>query len=106
MDARVAAETLNAYCLVFYNDINMASTAANGSTIDAYDHKGHGTHKYIPAEKLTADLGEPEGAGVFAYWLMRDGSYLLRTCKGPLAFWSGDHNDKAEWGEIYGTTKR
>jgi hypothetical protein len=32
--------------------------------------------EYIPADRLTQDLGEPPGAGVFSYWKMYDDSYL------------------------------
>lgn len=75
----------------------MASTVANGHMMDVFDHKGHGSHKYIPADKLTADLGLPEGAGVYGYWQMYDGSYVLLTCQGPLAWWDGRADSKAEW---------
>lgn len=107
--ARVAASVLNAYCLAKFPDFserhptvgraNMASTMANGEWIDAFDHQGGGSHKYIPADRLTEELGEPKGAGVYGYWLMKDGSKLLRTCRGPLAWWSGKPEDRAQWGD-------
>ena len=75
----------------------MASTVMNSDFADVFDHKGYGSHKYIPADKLTPDLGESEGAGVFGYWKMYDNSYILRTCRGPLAYWSGKDEDAAEW---------
>lgn len=75
----------------------MESTVCNGGLIDVFDHTGYGTHKYIPADRLTAELGMPEGAGVYGFWGMKDGSYLLLTCRGPLAYWSGKAEDKAEW---------
>jgi hypothetical protein len=103
--AKVAADAINAMCVLMFKDVklprlavNMASTMANGEVIDAFDHQGGGSHKYIPAAKLTEDLGERQGAGVFAYWHMKDGSYLLRTVDGRLAHWSGKPDDKAEWG--------
>ena len=103
--AKITASYLHAWCLKKFpgdkphEGTNIASTMANGSMFDVFDHKGHGSHKYIPADKLTADLGEPERAGVFGYWRMHDGSYILRTSRGPLATWSGNPDDKAEWGE-------
>jgi hypothetical protein len=108
--ARIAAAYIHAYCReTFAEDaervdlrskepVKMASTVANGHMIDVFDHQGSGTHKYIPAERLTLDLGEPLGAGVFSYWKMYDGSYLLRTCDGRLAHWDGTDEGKAEWG--------
>jgi hypothetical protein len=101
--AAIAGRLLHAYCTVTWpNDENpkrMASTIANGSYIDVFDHQGGGSHKYIPADRLTDDLGEPRGAGVYGYWKMFDGSYLLRTCDGRLAHWDGTDEGKAEWCE-------
>lgn len=105
MYAKIAALYVHAYCRETLkprheNDkahgTAMATTIANGEFMDVFDHKGGGTHKYIPTEKLNNDLGFPQGAGVFGYWLMGDGSYLLRTCDGPLCVWSGKEEDKAE----------
>jgi hypothetical protein len=42
-------------------------------------------------------LGMPRVAGVYGYWAMADGSYLLQTCSGRLACWSGKATDKAEF---------
>ncbi len=103
--AKIAASMLNAWCAKKWPEDTfpvMASTMANGPFIDAFDHKGGGSHKYIPAEKLGQDLGQPDGSGVFGYWLMEDNSYLLRTSKGPMAYWSGNKEEKAEWGEFSG----
>lgn len=101
--ARKAAAYINAFArMTFPADIDarMASDIANGSYIDCFDHDGGGSHKYIPADRLTRDLGEREGAGVFGYWHMKDGSYLLRTCHGALAYWSGVEGEAAEWGDF------
>lgn len=99
MYAKIAADYIHVWCRATFPERNegMGSTMANGEMIDVFDHRGHGSHKYIPADKLTADLEEPVGAGVYGYWLMADGSYLLLTCKGPLAYWSGKAEDKASW---------
>jgi hypothetical protein len=51
-----------------------------------------GTHKYIPTEQLNADLGIPNGAGVFAYYKFKDGSYILMTCNHGLCVWDGSTN--------------
>lgn len=103
--AKTAANCINLLTMATYPDwaekngpISLASTMANGEIIDAFDHKGGGSHKYIPADRLSEELGEPAGAGVYGFWQMKDGSYLLRTCHGALAHWSGKAEDKAEWG--------
>lgn len=100
--AQVAAQYITAWCRATYNKEpdRMASTMANGGMIDAFDHKGHVTHKYIPADYLTETLGEPEGSGVYGAWCMSDGSYLLLTCRGELAWWSGVEGDHARWHEL------
>jgi hypothetical protein len=97
--AQIAAQYITAWCRATYakNPDKMGSTMANGGMIDCFDHRGHGSHKYIPADKLTEDLGERQGAGVYGYWAMNDGSYLLLTCRGDLAWWSGKNEDKAQW---------
>lgn len=101
MYANTAAEYIKAWCAATFNDAaRMESTMANGGMIDAFDHVGGGSYKYIPVEKLNQDLGLPNGAGVFNYWKMKDGSYLLRTCEGPLAVWSGKAEDAAFWPKL------
>lgn len=99
MYADVAARYIAIYCRELYgkDSEGMESHMANGSMIDVFDHKGHGSHKHIPADRLTQELGMPEGAGVYGYWLMADGSYLLLTCPGRLAFWSGKEGEPAQW---------
>jgi len=104
--ARVAAGQINAYCRMQWPEkgfADMASTCANGSVIDAYGHEGHMTHKYINADQYTQDLGEREGAGVYGAWYMKDGSLLLLTCKGPLA-WAPPYVEgeprTAQWGKF------
>lgn len=101
MYARIAAEYISAWCEKAFdtNPSRMESTMANGEMIDVFDHHGHGTHKYIPADRLTEELGMPAGGGVYGYWKLADGSYLLLTCGGRLAYWSGRPEDKAEWPE-------
>ena len=97
--AQVAAQYITAWCRATYtkDPDKMGSTMANGNMIDAFDHTRHCTHKYIPADRLTADLGEPIGAGVYGAWIMKDKSVLLLTCRGDLAWWSGEANEKAQW---------
>lgn len=103
--ARTAAAQINAYCRLKWPEkgyANMASTWCNGSVIDAYDHTGHMTHKYFPSDKITEMLGEPIGAGTYGAWNMKDGSLLLRTCKGPLAWAAKNEAGELEvqWGEF------
>lgn len=101
MYAKIAATYIGAFCRETFEKEpdRMQSTVANGSMIDVFDHKGYGTHKYIPADKLAQDLELPDEAGVYGYWLMGDGSYLLLTCPGLLAWWSGKDEDCAQWVE-------
>jgi len=100
MYAKIAAEYTNLFAIARFNDVKLASTIFNGEYADVFDHVGYGSHKYIPADKLTEDLGEPSGSGVFGYWKMADGSYVLRTCRGKLAYWSGQPDDKAMWADV------
>jgi len=97
--AQVAAQYITAWCRATYtkDPDKMGSTMANGEMIDAFDHVGYDTHKYFPADRFTADLGEPSGAGVCGAWIMKDKSMLLLTCRGDLAWWSGKDDEKALW---------
>lgn len=97
--AKIAAMLIHAHCRATWPDsgAEMGSTILNGAFLDVFDFKGSGSHKYVPDERLTADLGEPKGAGVYGYVRMYDDSYVLKTCKGPLAIWSGKDDEKAEW---------
>lgn len=100
--AQIAAQYIHAWCRATYtkDPDRMASAMANGEMIDVFDHIGYGTHKYIPAAKLSHDLELTEGSGVYGYWRMKDGSYLLLTCPGALAWWSGKDEDEARWHEL------
>lgn len=93
--AQTAANLINTYCRVTFNDMAMASGAVAGTMIDAFDVTDSGSHKYIPADRLSADLGAKPGSGVYGYWKMSDGSYVLQTCEGPLAWWDGQDDHKA-----------
>lgn len=97
--ARIAAMYVGAYCReTFDRDPDgMQSMVLNGGFADVFDHESSGSHKYIPADRLSEQLGMRPGAGVYGYWRMYDGSYILRTCRGPLAIWSGREEDPAEW---------
>lgn len=98
MYAKIAGMYVKAHCATTFKDpAGMESTALRGGYVDVFDHKGFGTHKYIPADRLSDELGEPRGAGVYGSFLMGDGSHLLVTCKGPLACWSGKDDEKATW---------
>ena len=99
MYAKTASRMITAYCRALFDKDpdKMGSTMANGSLIDAFDHKGYGSHKYIPTERLNDDLGLPQDAGVYGFWTMKDDSYLLLTCTGELACWSGKDESQASW---------
>lgn len=102
MYARVAADYITAWCEkkwppgsepTHLSGAGMASTMCMGDMIDAFDIISSGSHKYIPASMLNEKLGLPQGAGVYSYFLFKDKSYLLLTCEGPLAYWSGKEED-------------
>lgn len=98
MYAHIAALYVRAHCKqTFNNSDGMESTVVTGGFLDVFDFKSFGSHKYIPTEKLNEDLGLPQGGGVFGYIIMADGSYLLRTCGGRLAYWSGKKEDAAQF---------
>lgn len=98
--AAISCAMTHALCRELFPDkgASMASTMFNGSIADVFDSKERATHKYIPAERLTQDLGEARGAGVYGYCKMWDGSYVLLTCNGRLAHWTGG-DEAAIWGE-------
>jgi len=89
--AYLAATLVHAYCRDKWPNNEDANGGNNmGSTMfdsftRAFERKGGGSHKYIPADEWTATLGERQGAGVYGYQRMADDSYVLLTCKGPLA---------------------
>lgn len=97
--AQVAAQYITAWCRATFkeNPDKMGSSMASDKMIDVFDHAGSETHKYIPADRLTADLGAVSGGGVYGAWVMRDKSMLLLTCHGELAWWSGKNGDVAQW---------
>jgi hypothetical protein len=99
MDAKTAATYIAAYCRETFKTEphGMESYLANDEMMEAFNPKGYGSREDIPADKLTEDLGMPRVAGVYGYWAMADGSYLLQTCSGRLACWSGKATDKAEF---------
>lgn len=111
--ARIVTAYVHAYCREAFPDegrklpsgtpcsfgVQMASTVCNGPMMDVFDYQSLGSYKYIPSDRLTADLEERQGAGVYGYWKMYDDSYVLLTCDGRLAHWSGKDEDKAEWGK-------
>jgi hypothetical protein len=96
--AKTAAEMLTLHAVACFGEATMGSTWAGSRAMDAFDHKGYSSSKYLPEDKLNADLGQPEGAGVFGSYLMGDGSRLLRTCNGRLAYWDGTDTGAAHWG--------
>lgn len=93
--AQTAVMATNAYCRELYNDVDMGSTHFNGIWADAFDHRGYASHKYIDKNKYNEQLGMKRGAGVYGYWAMEDGSNVLCTCKGELAY--TDAEDNAHW---------
>lgn len=79
-----------AYCqIVWPNDPGMAATQVDVSAMSFADFIDSGSHKYIPAERLTEELGMVKGSGVYGYLKFSDGSYILKCCDGRLAHWDG-----------------
>jgi hypothetical protein len=98
MYAKFAAKYAKAYSrATFKNPDRMESTFCTLGFLDVFDIVSVGSHKYIPVRKLNEDLGLPQGGGVYNYAKFSDGSYLLYTCEGPLAYWSGKSEEKAEF---------
>ena len=98
MYAKTATYFIQAYCVVnFVNPTRMESVVADGILMHVFDYSSYGTHKYINSDDLTIQLGMTPGAGVYGYYLFPDGSFLLKTCPGPVAFWSGKGEDKPEF---------
>jgi hypothetical protein len=92
MQARIAATFVNAFCKEKWPDdwLGMAPQAFETYAVSGvFSTIASGTHKYIPAEQLSAALGLPYGAGIFGYWLFQDGSCVLLTCANGLAVWDG-----------------
>lgn len=98
MYAYAAVIYVKGYCrMTFKNPENMESTVLSGDQLDCFDLVGTGSHKYIPTERLNNELGLPQGGGVYNYVKMKDGSYILLTCRGPLAYWSGKADEPAKF---------
>lgn len=102
--AKIAAALIEAYCSARFPKYDsargstMGSTVLTGNFLHVFDFQSAGSYLYIPADRLNDDLDLPhDDGGVFWYVKMHDGSYLLKTCDGPLAVWSGSMDDKAEF---------
>jgi len=106
MYAKVAAMYVKAYCMAVFGSEPeaMESTMCRGEFLDAFDIVGTGSHKYIPKEMLNNDLNLPDGAGVYGYAKFSDDSYLLFTCPGKVAYWSGKPEEGAAWPQIKSVT--
>ena len=94
MIAHTIALHIQAYCQVcFPNDplgMEKHSVITLGSLAES-----SGSPKYIPADKLSADIGAEQGSGVFGYYRFKDGSYLLLTCYHGVCVWDGKDESKA-----------
>ena len=98
MYAKIASKYMQTFCQATFKDPErMESTMFQGGMLDCFDIIDTGSHKYIPAERLNEELGLPQGGGVYNYVKFSDNSYLLLTCEGKTAYWSGKENEKAEW---------
>ncbi len=96
--AYAVAVYVKGYCrMTFKEPDTMESTVLRGNLLDCFDLVDTGSYKYIPREKLNADLGLAEGNGVYGYIKMSDGSYVLQTSPGRVAYWSGQADDPAQY---------
>lgn len=91
MKAKMVARFILAYTKHVWPDdyVQMAKTGAPDYVGRYFSPTDAGSHKYIPADRLTADIGAKQGSGVFGYAKFDDGSYLLYTCFHGLAVWDG-----------------
>ena len=101
MKARLAAEfALAMSARKFPDDVKAMAGYCVEWLVALGDIASYGTHKYIPQEALNAQLGLPDGAGVYGYYRFKeDGSCILLTCNHGIAVWAGQDADKAEFVE-------
>jgi len=107
--AEYASKMITAYCRAIFvkdNGDDITSDEMGSimteipSLIDTFDHIGYLSHKDLPKRLINSDLGTPIGSGIYGAWAMRDGSYLLLTCCGELAWWLGTFRDHAQWHDL------
>lgn len=95
-NAQMAAEFIQAFSKSRWpNDAVRMETGTADYLHSFADIASSGSHKYIPADKLSKDIGAEEGSGVYGYMMFRDGSYLLKTCCHGVAVWEGGDDDVA-----------
>jgi hypothetical protein len=98
MYARAAAYYIRALSKTMFNEPDrMEGHVPSFETLDCFDITDTGSHKYIPADRLSEQLGLPAGGGVYSYVRFSDNSVLLKTCPGRVAYWSGKTEDAPEY---------
>ena len=90
MYAQTAVSLINAYAA----SIGMKSETVAKIVSECFDIVDEGSHKYIPSDTLSEQLGLPSNAGVYGYTKFADGSYLLKLCDFRIAWWSGKYEDQ------------
>lgn len=89
MIAERAYLLIESFCAHNFREGKALESQMVATFINCFDVQDCGSFKYIPTDRLNADLGLPNDAGIFGYVRFTDESYLLQTCDGPLAIWSG-----------------
>lgn len=87
--AQMAAEFVKAMCLMKFPEDAKGMSKLVVDWLTFANIKDSGSHKYVPKDRLNAELGLPEGAGVFGYVMFEDNSYILKTCRDGIAHWDG-----------------
>lgn len=87
--AKTAAEFVKCYAEAKFGKYAIQMSKYVVDYLTFADIKDSGSHKYIPADDLSAKLGQPADAGVYGYVMFQDGSYILLTCHAGIAWWDG-----------------
>lgn len=88
-NARMAAQFVKHYAEATFPDDAKGMSKHVMDYLTFADIKDRGSHKYIPTERLNAQLGLPDGSGVYGYLKFADNSYILLTCYAGIAHWDG-----------------
>lgn len=87
-----------AYCqAVWPNDNSVFAHQASLSALSFATITSSGSHKYIPADRLSEELGLRQGRGIYGFLEFEDDSILLLCSDGRIAHWDADEESKPEF---------
>jgi hypothetical protein len=93
--AITAAQLVQTYCRTIFPNDPLEMECIVAQHLRVFKVVSSGSHKYIPADKLSKDIGAEPGSGVYGYEKMEDGSFMLYTCCHGLAVWDGKEDSPA-----------